>query len=268
MNHSPIITLLTDFGLEDEYVASLQGVLLSILPTVRIVHISHAVPPGDILRAAFLLERTYSYYPTGTVHLAVVDPGVGTARKMLAVQTDDFFFIAPDNGLLSPIFHSSANINVYEITNRTLFRATPSNTFHGRDIMAPIAARLAGGLDVSEVGPEIAVKQCVRLKSPASCDEDGKITGEVIRIDHFGNLCTNIPLAALSQVELKDTRITIKNLSIQGVTKTYGETASGTALALADSHDFLEIAVANGSAAAQIGAIIGDQVLVVKNSDK
>ncbi len=268
MDHSPIITLLTDFGFEDEYVASLQGVLLSILPMVRIVHISHAVPPGDIRRAAFLLERTYSYYPRGTVHLAVVDPGVGTARKMLAVQTDNFFFIAPDNGLLSPVFHSSESINVYEITNKNLFRATPSNTFHGRDIMAPIAARLAGGLDVSEVGPQIATEQCVRLKSPASCYEDGKITGEVVRIDHFGNLCTNIPLAALYKAKLKDARITIKNLSIQGITRTYGATASGTALALADSHDFLEIAVANGSAAAQTGAVIGDQVLVAKNSTK
>jgi S-adenosylmethionine hydrolase len=247
------ITLLTDFGTADGYVGAMKGVIAAIAPAALIDDISHEVPAADINSAAQTLSRYFFLYPVGSVHVVVVDPGVGSARRALAARLDDRVVVAPDNGILTIVLAKAQDAAVHVIANRAFMRETVSPTFHGRDIFAPCAAHLAAGLSLKDVGPPI--NDPVKLSMPRAVAEADGMRGEVIHVDRFGNLITNIPgeLARGSVVHLN-------GREIGHVRHTYADVAAGTAVALIGSEDSLEIAVRGGNAAETLGAGIGAEV--------
>ena len=264
MQSRPIITLTTDFGLKDEYVGVMKGVILTLLPETKIVDITHEVPAQDIRAAAFMFGRAYRYFPAGTVHLVVVDPGVGTDRRILAVHAGGQLFIAPDNGVLSPVLATCNKVmSIHSVTRRQLFFQPPGSTFHGRDIMAPVAARLAGGLDIATVGASVQLGDCVVLPPPRIEVGERRVVGEVIHADRFGNLCTSLtsteiaPLSAQGQL-----RFRLGDTVIDGLCSSYSQGGDGRPLAIIDSHSHLEIAVNGGSAASLTGGRPGTIVTV------
>ncbi|MDK9706717.1 MAG: SAM-dependent chlorinase/fluorinase [Desulforhopalus sp.] len=253
INHPPIVTLLTDFGMQDEYAAVIKGVILRHAPTARLVDISHLIPPQSVTTASHLLARTYSYFPSHTIHLVIVDPGVGTSRAILAVAADSHYFVGPDNGVFTPVFEHANTLTVYRINPSQLFHKTCSSTFQGRDIMAPVAGQLAAGLDICRIGEKIDPRDCLFLEK-SSCRREGKtLLGEIIHVDTFGNLCTNIKRQDVEEFS-KGCDIAIyitTDLSVPLAT-TYSDFAKGTFLALFDSHDHLEIAANHGNAAQKL----------------
>lgn len=267
---APVITLTTDFGLSDHYVATVKGSILSVNPHATIVDISHDVRPQDIEQAAFLLGCAYGYFPQGSIHVVIIDPGVGTERRALALATADFFFVGPDNGVLSAALPDSLRqlaggavsavplpeaIRGYSLSHSRYHRQPVSPTFHARDIFAPASAHLSLDVDVSELGPP--VRDIVALP-PFRAEEaaDGSLIGRVIHIDRFGNLITTVHADQLpTETEVRIAQRRIRNLSI-----TYAETA-GLA-ALIGSCGYLEIAMNGGSAQYELGVAMGDPVLV------
>ncbi len=262
-----VITLLTDFGTDDEYVGLMKGVIWSINPSVTIVDLTHQIESQDIVQAAFTIHSGYHYFPEGTVHLIVVDPGVGTERGLLVLKLRNHFFIAPDNGVLTLLL-SEKNISALNlIANPNYFRASVSRTFHGRDIIAPVGAHIANGLEVNELGPAIDVQDVVCLDSlGAWCTENGELKGEVVAIDHFGNLITNIKSEQLTEClqtgPQEKLRILIRSNVIKGLSEAYASVRSNTPLALIGSRGYLEIAINNGNAAQHLNAKKGDSVEV------
>lgn len=245
-----LITLTTDFGLHDEYVGALKGVLLSILHEARIVDISHLIAPQDVHGASMVLAGSAPFFPDGTVHLAVVDPGVGSARRILAIKTTRHIFVGPDNGVFSPFLQTEPAV-IHHITNSALFRFPVSPTFHGRDIMAPIAARLAGGMDISVVGPVVPLETCCFLAASAPVHTGGHLQGQIVSKDRFGNLRTNISKDAISKLaDAGDFVVQVGDMTTTGLHATYAEKRPGELIALIDSRGFLEIAVVEGDAAA------------------
>jgi len=263
-----VLTLLTDFGTDDEYVGLMKGVILSINPSATIVDITHGINRQDIAQAAYTISAAYPYFPSGTVHLVVVDPGVGSRRRLLALKLRKHFFIAPDNGVLSLLFSDKNVLSLSEISNPKYFRASVSPTFHGRDIIAPVGAHITNGLDVSELGPEIDVSDALCLeKLEARCTEKGELQGEVVAVDHFGNLITNIKSEQLSEclpaVSRTKVRIRLGSRIIGGLADTYASMPAQTPSALIGSRGYLEIAVNKDSAARCLNAKAGDEVWVV-----
>lgn len=257
---SPIITLLTDFGISDGYVASMKGVILGICPEARLVDVSHLVPPQDIRAGAFLLSTVYRDFPEGTIHLAVVDPGVGTERRALAIRASCFFFVGPDNGLFSLILRNKEDWEAYSLEDSRFWRSTVSSTFHGRDIFAPVAAHLAKGTPVNHFGPLCA--PLIASWSSAIRSQDG-IQGEVIYIDHFGNAVTNLTHKDLETLAPQsEWSIRVRDLSIPAVGNTYGDAEPGAAIALIGSSGYLEIAVNGDHAAKALNIQKGDPVLI------
>ena len=261
-----IVTLTTDFGLADEYVGVMKGVILARAPGVRIVDISHTVPRHDIFRAALLLQSAYSFFPEGSVHLIVVDPGVGTDRRLVLLKADGHLFVAPDNGIFSLILDKGCFEAAYEIRCKQYYLKPVRSTFHGRDILAPVAAHLAAGLESAEVGPLLKQGSLKILEFARARVEQnkGKITGQVIAVDHFGNLLTNIAEENIRNMQGKENKpltITIKNKIISSITMSYANSVSGELLAVIGSRGFLEISVNQGSAAS-LGTEIGDTVTV------
>lgn len=262
MTTRPIITLTTDFGLEDEYVGAIKGVLLSFLPDAQIIDISHAIAPQDIGAAADILERSCAFFPDNTVHLAVVDPGVGSARPLLALKTARHIFVGPDNGLFSSFLRTEP-VRIHRIANDSLFLSPVSPTFQGRDVMAPVAARLAGGMDIGKAGPAVAVDSCRLLQKGSPESVGSQMIGEIVSHDHFGNLRTNISAEEIKRfagtgrivVRIGDSRI-------EGLRSTYSDTAEGELIALVDSHNRVEIAVAGGSAWQTLNARLGDRIVI------
>lgn len=254
-----LIALLTDFGLSDEYVGVMKGVIYSACPSAKIIDICHAVAPQDISQAALMLQASYPYFADGTIHVVVVDPGVGTDRHILLVQAENQIFIGPDNGVLTPLLQSHNLLNCY----RLIQPATPSNTFHGRDIMAPVAASIANGTSPAMLGEEIAAKDCVTLFLPRALHHDNQIRGEVVAIDHFGNLITSINA---KQIETfgEEFQIIVKTAVISSISTTYGEAPIHQPIALINSRGYLEIAVNQGNAAKNLSAAIGCEVVVQK----
>lgn len=247
MNPSGVITVLTDFGLEDGYVGIMKGVILGINHSARIVDITHQVPHGSILDAAFVLQEAWQFFPEGTVHLAVVDPGVGTARRPLAVQANNHFFVGPDNGLFRPIINRYPSSRIAHLNKEQYFRPETSETFHGRDIFAPVAAHLSAGVPFHLLGSPI--NDPVSLFMPVPEIRQDILLGQVIRIDHFGNLITNIDEKTLENFLGTDKAvIQIGGLRIRGIARTYGDTAPNAVIALFCSAGFLEIAVNLGRA--------------------
>lgn len=262
MAPAPIITLTTDFGIANEYVGTMKGVILTICPTAVIVDLSHQIIPQDIAGGAFTLNRSFHFFPEGSVHLAVVDPGVGSARRIVAVEAQGHRFLAPDNGLLSPILAAGKVTAAHEVSNETLFLARRSATFHGRDIFAPVTAHLAGGLAIDRLGPPIDPTGCVTLPPPRLEICPAAIVGEIIHIDHFGNLCTSITAEAVSRLTTPLDRLEVKvgTARIDGISTCYSSGGGARLIALFDSHDQLEIAVPGGSAAAVLQARRGETI--------
>ena len=257
------ITLTTDFGLRDPFVAAMKGVMLSVNPDLAFVDISHLIPPHDVFSGAFTLAQAYRYYPPGTIHLAVVDPGVGTARKALVVSAGGQFFVAPDNGLLTYVFNHEDGFDAYEITADHYFHRPVSTTFHGRDIFAPVAAWISRDVPLRQFGPELAQPQ--RLKIPTVTRvRDALLQGAVLAIDAFGNLVTNltpedVPLFAGAGA--KPCKMVAGKREITLFRKTFSEGAPGELFVIPGSSGYLEIVMRNQSAAAELqigpGAPVG-----------
>jgi S-adenosylmethionine hydrolase len=255
-----LIVLLTDFGLKDHYVGVMKGVILSVNPEAHLIDLSHDIGSQDILEAYFLLSNSYRYFPPGTIFVAIVDPGVGTDRAILAVETNRYFFLAPNNGLLGFLEKEAGVRRIVHVQETRFFLSPVSNTFHGRDIFAPVAGHLSLGVDLGEFGP--ALKRMDTLEAPSPrVTREGSLVGEIVSIDHFGNLVTNIPavqLPAAGPLEIRVGKSSIRELS-----PSYGSGPKGKLLALLGSSGTLEISVSQGSAARKTAAQVGDKVRVI-----
>lgn len=263
MTQPRIVTLLTDFGLSDCYVGVMKGAIAQVNSALTVIDLTHQIPPQNIALARFALMTAYPYFPAGTVHVAVVDPGVGGTRRAIAVAIGedatqpDGFLVGPDNGLFSGIFTNYPVVAAVELTEPQYWRSsTPSATFHGRDLFAPVGAHLASGVPLMQVGQPIRPETLVSLDVPQCLIEatntsdylQQRITGSVQAIDHFGNLITNIPGRQVSDT---DWSLSINGETIPG-SKTYGDRQPGDLLALVGSHGWIEIAVNSGSAQARL----------------
>lgn len=265
MKRSGLITLLTDFGLEDPYVSMMKGVILTINPGARIIDISHHVKAGSIIRAAGMIRETYPYFPEGTVHLTVVDPGVGGKRRAIILMAQSHLFVGPDNGIFWPIINLHQDIKIIHLTETNYFLPDVSDTFHGRDIFAPVAAHLSKGADPFEMGP--AISDPVKLLLPAPHQKGGTLYGQVVSVDHFGNLITNIHRKELEGFAGDRTLvIRLEDLFIEGIRRTYAECGKNEILGLFGSSGYLEIAVNLGRVSDLLGLdeteIIGLEVEV------
>jgi len=249
----PLITLTTDFGLNDHFVGNLKGVILDIVREAQIVDICHSVQPFDVLDGALTIAEAYSYFPAATVHMVVVDPGVGTARRPIIVSSDRHHFVAPDNGVLSLIYAREERLHVRHVTSEHYFLQPISQTFHARDIFAPVAAYLAKGVDSQKFGDEI--EDFVRFHAPKPKPTNGNtLRGVVLKVDRFGNLITNITPAdapALFAAEPPSFKITVGNREITEIKAAYAQGAPGEVFGILGSMGYLEIA-ANRAAAAQV----------------
>jgi S-adenosylmethionine hydrolase len=265
-----VITLITDFGMADEYIGVMKGVIVSIAPAVRIIDLSHNINRHAVQEAALVLGAAYHYFPMGTVHVAVVDPGVGSDRKIILLRAGGHLFIAPDNGLLTFMLADNTFEAAYEVANSDLFLKPTSNTFHGRDIMAPVAARLAVGLDVQAVGPAVDKAALFRLTLPPVTinRQLGTVTGAVIGVDRFGNLLTNIHVDDLGAVTgpagPDQLIVTVREIVCGRLHNFYGAVAAGSPVALIGSRNYLEIGVNRGNAAKMLAAAPGDAVIVAR----
>ena len=279
---NPIITLTTDFGLTDAYVAAMKGVILGINPEAKLVDICHTIKPQNVAQAAFVLSRAYPFFPEGTIHVVVVDPGVGTGRRAIILRTKSAVFVAPDNGVLSHVIQQfikgslerraegirlisnlrqielEPGLEAVAITRSQFWRSTVSPTFHGRDIFAPVAARLSLGFPPTDFGEMITSVSMLPLPQPYRA-ADGSVVGHIIHIDSFGNLVTDIKSSDLPQAG-QEINIEVGNQLISGLSRTYAEGNGLLALIGSDGH--LEIALTGGSASAFLDAEVGDEVKI------
>ena len=265
MRYRPTITLTTDFGFNDHFVGTIKGVILEIVPDAQIVDISHAIQPFDVLDGALTISQAYSYFPTGTVHLVVVDPGVGTARRPIIASSDRHHFVGPDNGVLSLIYGREERMHVRHVSAEHYFLQPVSNTFHGRDIFAPIAAYLAKGVETEKFGEEIT--DFVRFNAPKPKPVDERsLRGVVLKVDRFGNLVTNISeqdAPMLFQENPAPFKITVGNSEITEIKANYAQGAPKQVFGILGSMGYLEISANRGSAAQIVGASKGSDVTVV-----
>ena len=266
----PVITLTTDFGTRDPYVGMMKGVILGISPAVSIVDVSHEVGPQAIAQGAFIIGNSYRFFPRGTIHVVVIDPGVGTSRKAILVSTPTARFLAPDNGVLTHVVRAGyaeghlftydkedlpPEYEAYELSNRKLWLESVSQTFHGRDILAPVAAHLSLGLSDWEVGPRLS--RITLLPQGAPSWDGPVLEGRVVHVDRYGNLISNI---SLDDGGAGGVVVEMEGLRVEGLSRSYEE-ADGV-LAIVGSHGTVEIAVRGGSAARQFGAGVGARVRV------
>lgn len=258
-----IISLTTDFGLTNGFVGVMKGVIYGIAPDAKIVDISHLISPQDVLEGAYALWRAAPFFPRGSVHVAVVDPGVGTQRRPIGAQLGDQFFIAPDNGLLTPLIldaeRRGETVAFVHLNNPKYWLPKVSNTFHGRDIFAPTGAHLAAGVPLGELGTPIT--DPVRLDLPHPEKTQNGWLAHVTVIDIFGNITTDLPAELLAG--RTDVLFRLRGREVNGVVTSYGHRAPGDVVALVDSEEFIEIAVVNGNAAATLGAKVNDPVEVI-----
>ena len=292
----PIITLTTDFGMADGYVGVMKGVILARAPDARLVDLSHEIAPQDVAAGAYLLLQAYRYFPPETIHLAVIDPGVGTARRALLVVTEQGRFVGPDNGLFSYVVRESAALAAgwtgtpatvpavwhpafdlaaalrsapparlpaaYALTNPAFWLAGAGETFHGRDRFAPVAAHLARGVPPTSLGEPVPLESLVYLPASTPTLAPGVIEGRVIVCDHFGSLITTIAAGLLAELGPMETiQVALGPHQLQGVHSAYGAAPPGAPLALINSAGLLEIAVRDGNAAQQLGGHVGDAVI-------
>ncbi len=265
MAHRPIITLTTDFGINDHFVGAMKGVILDIVPEAAIVDISHAVQAFDVLDGALAISQAYSYFPPRTVHVVVVDPGVGTTRRPILASSDGYHFVAPDNGVLSMVYAREERIQVRHITSDHYFRQPVSQTFHARDVFAPVAAYLAKQVDSHKFGDEI--EDYVRFAAPKpKATGENRMRAVVLKVDKFGNLITNVTPAdvpALFSAKAPAFKIVVGTREITAIHSAYAEGGPGEVFGILGSMGYLEI-VANRAAAAQItGAGKGSEVSII-----
>jgi S-adenosylmethionine hydrolase len=255
-----IITLTTDFGAADWFVGTMKGVILGIQPRARLVDITHEIPVGDIRAGAFALAASCKFFPRQTVHVAVVDPGVGSRRRAIAVQTLNYLFVGPDNGILSLALAREKIKAVHQVTNEQLFLRPVSNTFHGRDVFAPVAANLSKGLPLASVGP--SMKEFVKLSWPEPQRTANSIKGEIAYIDRFGNVITNIGNAMFASLAKGSGEITVKSKRFCALRPFYQAVPSGNPVAVPGSSGFVELAVNGGSAAKKFNLRVGQAAIV------
>jgi len=275
---SPIITLTTDFGYDDAYVGAVKGAILSINPEANIIDISHSIEPQNILHAAFILSVAYRYFPKQTIHIAIVDPGVGSGRQGIILQTPSALFVAPDNGILSYIIDDlvpiesrsltehthdlkeivfKKGLEIVAITDPRFWRHPVSSTFHGRDIFAPVAAGLSLGISLYEFGEKINSLHVLSIPKP-SLDPEGNLVGQVLHIDRFGNLITNIKSSDLPG---KDVMVEVAGRCIQGISDYYAQNKG--VMAIVGSSGYLEVSLRDGSACDFLSTAVGDEIKVI-----
>jgi hypothetical protein len=258
-----VITLLTDFGSKNGFTGVLKGVIWKIAPQAQIADITHEITPQNIMEGAIALWRAATYFPSGTIHIAVVDPGVGTSRRPIAARINDQYFVGPDNGLFTPLMEQAERhgqpVSVYHLNKPQYWLPEVSNTFHGRDIFSPVAAHLAAGIPIDELGTQI--DDPVRLVMPRPVRLDSGWRGEVVLIDVFGNIATNLAAEHVSEIDHETLRIAGR--TIKGLVKSYGDREPGAIVALIDSEGFLEVARVNGNAAQTLQVKVGDLVELV-----
>jgi len=240
------IALMTDFGLSDSYVGQMKAVIASINTETNIIDITHDVQPQNIMQGAFVLMTSYQYFPKGTIFVCVVDPGVGSKRKAICVQTEDYYCIAPDNGLLTYALKKLKILNTVQLDNEEFHLKDKSNTFHGRDIFAPVAAHLSLGIEIEKIGSVIDINDIVKLKPLKLKKKKKKIIGEIIYADKFGNLITSIHKSDIQEIG-KDILIQFGKQKIRGISKTYSDVKKGELLAYIGSSGYLEIGVRGGN---------------------
>ncbi len=268
--HSSIITLTTDFGTEDAYVPAMKGAMLSIAPEAQLVDVTHAISPQAVMESAFVLKATQPYFPEDTVHLVVVDPGVGTDRRAVAVQRDGHWFVGPDNGVFPLVFDGESPDAMVELDNPDAWRtSSPSSTFHGRDIFAPAAAHLAAGRPLDDLGSPIDALESLRWARPTTGPQT--VQGWVLHVDHFGNCITNIrwetlvtaldlDASSVSPEVLPDLKAYVGSTALESIQSTYGDVPEEDPLLLFGSTGFLEVAVNGGNAAERLNIRKGDTV--------
>jgi len=259
-----VITLTTDFGATDWFVGTMKGVILGINTQVQIVDVTHEISAGDIRAGAFALAASYKFFPRRTVHVVVVDPGVGSQRGAIAVQTANYFFVGPDNGVLSFALSREKIKAVRQITNERLILQPVSNTFHGRDLFAPVAAHLSKGWPIQKAGP--ATKGFVKIDWPEPGRSSRSITGEIVYIDRFGNAITNIDREALFAPTESPCEVLVKHTRLCQLGSFYQAAPARKPIAIFGSSGFLEIALNGGSAAKKLDLKIGDAVTLQSKS--
>jgi S-adenosylmethionine hydrolase len=263
----PVISLLTDFGDQDAYAAIMKGVILSINPQATIVDITHRIGPQDVRRAAYLIAHAFDYFPKETIHIIVVDPGVGGSRAIVALRKQGHTFLAPDNGVLTLLLDDDTVDTAFRVENSKYFLEPVSHTFHGRDIFAPVGAHLTLGLSLAQIGPRTDTSTLERLDLPKTqTTSDGGLLGAIVAIDRYGNLITNLDWNAIKwhySVKVSGKYLVgVGKHNLTGLYRTYGDVGPGKPLALVGSHGCLEISVNRGNAAEYFGAKINAPVVV------
>ena len=263
--HHPIITLTPDFGLKDPYVAEIKAVVLDVCKAATIVDVSHEIEKFNIRMGAYVLASASPYFPKGTIHIAVVDPGVGTKRKPILIQTKHACFVGPDNGMLTLAARNQGIEHVYEITNQNLMLPKISGTFHGRDVFAPAAAHLANGTPPTDFGPQ--THKIVTPDFTRVIKKKNMLIGEVLYIDSFGNIITNIDQKQLESIEIKKT-VSVKlgktRLNLK-LCRSYAEARAQKSLAIIGSQNFLEIVINQGNASKAFNANVGEKVVLYRS---
>lgn len=267
MRTSPVITLLTDFGLQDEYVGVMKGVILSINPRVQLVDITHNISRHDIGQAALALNASFRFFPKGSIHMVVVDPGVGGERKTVCLKQEGHVFIAPDNGVLTMVIQDKKVRKICAVTRQRYFLKPVSDTFHGRDIIAPVAAHLSKGLDMLSLGKELGLKDLTTLEIPVPfVSAKHELVGAVIAIDRFGSLVTNISERTLKKFQDDEgsqrVEVRLGRFKIKGVAKSYDSVKVGAPMAIVGSRNLLEISLNQGDAREHFKARIGQTVRI------
>jgi hypothetical protein len=257
---------MTDFGIKDGNVGVMKGVILGICASAKIVDLSHTISAQNIREASFVLDKSWSYFPAGTIHVIVVDPGVGTARRPLAALIDEHYFVCPDNGVLTLVLDRSERMNnpvqIVELNQKQYWLPAVSHVFHGRDIFSPCAAHLANGVTLEELGSIMTDPQRIDYPKPTATDRGW--LGEVAHIDHFGNIATNVREEHLVDLNKNRMQIKLNEIEIQGLVKTFGERLPGELIALFGSTGNLIISEVNGNAAKRLDTHVGDLVEVKK----
>jgi S-adenosyl-L-methionine hydrolase (adenosine-forming) len=256
----PSISLLTDFGLRDTFVGQMKGVIVGINPDARVVDLTHDIGPQQVVQAAVAIADAIEAFPPGTIHVAVVDPGVGSARRAIAAEIGDYRFVCPDNGLLTLVLRRAPLKRAVELNERRWFRPIVSNTFHGRDIFAPVAAAWSLGHDLEVFGTAIT-SPLIELAIPAVALESGAVHGEVLTVDRFGNLITNIERRSIPD-DARDMEVCLAGQRLAALHRCFADRPTGECVAFAGSAGRVEIAVVNGNAARQLRAGIGEPVTI------
>jgi len=258
---SSIITLTTDFGQKDHFVSVMKAVMMGIDARLRFIDISHEIPPQDVMAGAWVVRNSAMFFPPGTVHLVVVDPGVGTSRKPVGIKIKDQYFIGPDNGIFS-LIAEDFEYKAFHLTNEAYWLKKRSTTFHGRDIFAPAAAHLATGIPIEELGEPLEKLVTYRWALPIA-DKDG-VQGWVVHIDHYGNLVTNIPAEMITDTgRNRSVRIYVGNTILKEIVTTFSSVPEGEPAAYIGSSDNLEVAINKGNAQQMLGVEKGAQVSIV-----